>query len=259
MNVHDFARFIQIWIFPPGLILLLLFIGTLIGKRLRSAGQAVCIFSVVLLWVLSTPVIAQILINVLQDQYPTLTNVSSPHDHAAIVVLGSGIENAKEYESKHALSAISLSRLLYGAYLHNKLHAPIIVSGGNRDRNAHTEANLMGDLLHSQFSITPLAREERSRNTGEESRLLLPVVKAKDLKALYLVTNAWHMPRSIFAFQQSSKRLGIDMTIIPAPMGYIQLISDDQKANYLPSIRALNASVYALHEYVGLLWYRMTL
>lgn len=257
MTLYNFSHFMQIWLFPPGLILLLMLISFFLLRLNNKMGKRVMIFAFLSFWFLSTPFITQLLINGLQNQYSPLqfTAYNSPREHSAIVVLGSGIENAKEYEHKHTISDRTLSRLRYTAYLHTKTHLPIIVSGGNRDNCAHTEADLMLAVLKEDYKIAAEWRENYSRNTADEGRFLLPILKQHGIKTIYLVTHAWHMPRSMYALNQAFKQEGI--RIVPAPMGYILLKSDDWFSNCLPTLTALNSSAFALHEYVGILWYRL--
>lgn len=258
MTLHNFSHFIQNWLFPPGLILLLMLCGYGLSFKWRRFGKAVMMFAFVLLWLVSTPFIAQQLIDGLQNQYAPLQieQAVTAANQTAIVVLGSGIENAVEYDNKHMLSEHTLSRLHYAAYLNTKTHLPIIVSGGNRDNKAYTEARLMREVLRDTYKITAPWQEDASQNTEEESRLLVPIAAAHGIHTIYLVTHAWHMPRSMYAFKRAFQPAGL--TVIPAPMGYLALKkSDNTLVNCLPALDALNASVYAIHEYIGLLWYRV--
>lgn len=257
MTLYNFSHFMQIWLFPPGLILLLMLIGFILTRRNSRIGKMVVIFAFLFFWLLSTPLVTQLLIDGLQNQYQPLqlNKHGLQKNNSAIVVLGSGIENAMEYENKHTVSDRTLSRLRYTAYLYTKTHLPIIVSGGNRDNRAYTEADLMLEVLREDYKIAAQLSENKSRNTGDEARFLLPVLKQHGINTIYLITHAWHMPRSMYAFNQIFNQENVK--IIPAPMGYILLKSDDWFSNILPSLNALNSSVFALHEYVGIIWYRL--
>lgn len=259
MNLYNLSHFLQIWAFPPGLILLLFLLGFILVAYERISGKIIILFSFALFWLFSTPIITQHLIDGLQNQYPPLAiekNLpATPIEHSAIVILGSGVENALEYPNKHTLSDKTLSRLQYAVYLHNKIHLPIIVSGGNRDKTASTEADLMQEVLTTLYHVPVILIENKSRNTRDEALLLAPLLKARNIHTIYLITHAWHMPRSMLAFKQAFDALGI--TIIPAPMGFVILQSGDRLSDYLPLVTALNTSVFALHEYVGILWYRL--
>jgi uncharacterized SAM-binding protein YcdF (DUF218 family) len=245
----------QIWVFPPGLILLLMLIGFLFTQMGSAFGKKLSVFAYIIFWLLSSPLGAQALIDGLQKNYLPLTAEHlGKSAQTQIVVLGSGIEASPEYAAKSTLSDKTLARVHYTAYLYKQIHAPILVSGGNRDYFGHSEADLMQSELQNSYATPVAASENTSRNTQEQSTLLVPILKANNVRRIYLVTNAWHMPRSLYVFKIAL--LNADLSIIPDPMGYIELKSKkDTYTNFLPSLNALNTSAIALHEYIGLAWY----
>ncbi len=246
----------QIWFFPPGLILILMLAGFILSWCKIPFGKILIGGAYILFWLFSSPLFAQFLINGLQTQYiPVQTTLPIDPTGTAIVVLGSGIERAPEYTSKDVVSEKTMERVNYAAYLNKQTHLPIIVSGGNRDNIARSEAVLMREMLEESYGINVKALEPHSTSTEEQGQLMVPVLKANNIHTVYLVTNAWHMPRSIYAFQNAFQ--GQDLTVIAAPMGFIDLKADSFIINLLPSINALKTSVYALHEYIGITWYHL--
>ena len=241
--------------FPPGLNILLIVLGTCFYFYWRALGRTLQIGGILILWLLATPVITQRLVDGLQNKYGPLamSELQVKRAQSAIVILGAGIDNAREYKNKHVLSAMTFKRLHYAAHLYSRSQLPIIVSGGNKDNGADTEASLMSETLSESYHIKTQALENKSRNTGEEAKYLVSVLAQNNIKRIYLVTHAWHMPRSMYAFSKVFASLNV--SVLPAPTGYIYLLSEDKLANYLPSLKALDASAYALHEYVGLTWY----
>lgn len=253
MSILSFSHYIEPWILPPGFNLLLIFFGWVVGCFCLRTGKLFVILGILSLWSLSLPFVAYNLINELQDQYSLLSEqiINTPQPHTAIVVLGGGDTIAAEYGYKQAPSDVTMQRLNYAVYLHKKMHLPIIVSGGKENGAIKSEAALMADYLKQQFNITADFIEDKSRNTAEESKYILPILKKGQFKKIILVTNAWHMPRSMSIF----KRAGIN--IIPAPMGYYVYGPDYSVLSFLPNMAALNASSIAFHEYIGLVWYRI--
>lgn len=251
MLLHNFSHFMQIWFLPPGLFLaLMLFSFLLIWKGYKKIGKKLFSFTYILFWLFCTPLFAQAFIDGLQKQYPPLEFEKKVKiSNSAIVVLGSGVEQAFEFPEQYRVTDITLSRLHYAAYLHNKLQVPMIVSGGNHTNTAITEAEAMRTILQKDYNISVPIIEKESRNTLEESKLLAPIIKKNNIQTIYLVTHAWHMPRSILAFKSAN------ITVIPAPMGFISLKSESTLINLLPSLNALNTCAFALHEYIGIVWY----
>jgi uncharacterized SAM-binding protein YcdF (DUF218 family) len=255
IDLYSLSHFLQVWIFPPGVILLLLLLILLLNKRYPFFTRSLLLVTIVLFWLVSTPFIAQQLVNYLQNQYSPLNAEAKLLDpkHSAIVVLGAGVETGLEYSTKSTVSEKTLSRLNYAVYLHQQLGLPMIVSGGNRKHATFTEGKEMRQVLNQYYHAPVIFEETKSRTTREESEYLQLPLKQHGITTIYLVTNAWHMPRSMYIFTKNLTAQGIK--IIPAPMGYVSLGLEDALLNWLPLLNALNVSVMALHEYVGLIWY----
>lgn len=255
MSLYSFSHFLTVWIFPPGLILIILCSGLLIGYRFLRLGKALILTATVLLWALSTPMLSQHLIDGLQNQYVSLEkNASATQPSAtAIVVLGAGTANNNDVA--HSVAEKGLARLHYAADLYQYRRVPIIVSGGNKNSFGMTEAQAMHVVLKKFFLIEEVFTEDKSKNTREEGDLLWPLLKQQKIDSIYLVTHAWHMPRSMQVLSQAFK--GHNIRIIPAPMGYVLLKSNQWLVNFYPTINALNTSIFALHEYVGMMWYQL--
>src|SRR3990167_2925301 len=243
MTLYWISQFLQTCLFPPGINILLGFIGVIFWQRIL--GKSLIIIALASLWLLSTPIFSAILIDRLQNQYPVLRlnklNLCN-NTHEAIVILGGVHDKSPVYPNNYVVSEATLSRLQYAAYLYQRMPLPIIVSGGGAD---YTEAALMIEILKEQFKTPVQLKEDKSINTADEAKFLAPLLKKHKINTIYLVTHAWHMPRSVYAF----KNRGIH--VIPAPMGYI--IQDSY--SWLPSLRALNTTALALHEYIGMVWY----
>jgi uncharacterized SAM-binding protein YcdF (DUF218 family) len=255
MSIETLAHFIEDWFFPPRIFFLGLLFGLgLIYGGYRRKGKRLLAGIVIITWFVSTPLIAQALIDGLQKQFPPLTppyTLAQENKPAAIVVLGSGVDTSKEYPEKDIPSTLTLSRLNYAVYLYKQTHLPFILSGGNSASTGRTEATIMAETLAENYGVTttPIL-EQASHNTQQQGRQLKEVLQKQNIHAIYLVTNVWHMRRSLYTFQKSFA--GKDISITPAPMGYIFLKSDSLFINLLPSLKALAASSLALHEYIGM-------
>lgn len=256
MSFYYFSHLLQPWILPPGFNLLIIIIGIVVLRFYsRRAGKNIIIFSLATLWLFSTPVVAQLLIDQLQNQYPPLQVSQISHKvPSAIIVLGGGHEVSPETESGYTLSNATEERIHYAAYLYHKTKLPIITSGGRINKRSPSEAELMRHDMKYYFHIRVAWTENNSRNTRDEGNLMVPILKKQAIKVAYLVTNAWHMPRAIYSFRNSLKKTKIK--IIAAPMGYITP-ANKGILNYLPSNSALNGSATAMHEYIGILAYHL--
>lgn len=246
---------IQAIILPPGLIIFLFILGFWCLKRRQHLAMALIATALATLWLLSTPIIAQYFIDRLQNQYP-LVPIKPHPEAAALIVLGGGAYKAPEYGQAYRISRSTANRLRYAAHLHDTMGIPIIVSGGQVETgHLLTEASLMQQALYDDHAIPILDKEDKSITTLDEATFVRPLLTKHGIHTIYLVTNAWHMPRAMHAFQAYLHPLGI--TVIAAPMGYISLLKQERLLNYLPLMAALNTSTQALHEWIGQLVYRV--
>ncbi|MEJ2453420.1 MAG: YdcF family protein [Candidatus Thiodiazotropha sp.] len=245
------TRLIEALILPPGGPLLLGLVGLLMVRI--SWGRRLLALSIILLFILCLPVTADLLYRSLESE-PVLTSERIVSDRPqAIVVLGGGRDlNAPEY-SGDTVSMRSLVRLRYAAKLSRETGLPIIPSAGNPGAIGEAGAVIARDLLQNEYHVPVLAIERRSNTTWENARYTAQLMKQHDIERIILVTDAGHMTRSLYAF----RRNGIKPT--PAPTNFLSVVTQEVSPieRYLPSARALNQSSDALHEFIGLLWYRL--
>lgn len=242
------TQLIDSLLLPPGGLILLAFIGLLLW-RLRL-GRRLFVFALLLIWLFSLPVTARLLMAGL-ERTPALSEARIEQtDAEAIVVLGAGrYLKAPEY-GEDSVSRNTLFRLRYAAWLAKRSGLPVIPSGGIPLIAGASEARINGDLLRDEFGVRVDQIEQRSRNTWENARYTAQLMKKLGIERILLVTDAAHMPRALYAFEHN----GIQS--IPAPTGFVNI--PDQEYSWLdtlPSANAMADSAYALHEYLGLLWY----
>jgi uncharacterized SAM-binding protein YcdF (DUF218 family) len=94
--------------------------------------------------------------------------------------------------------------------------------------------------------------EDRSHSTYENALYAAQLLRSRNVHRVVLVTEAYHMLRGVQCF----RRQGID--VIPAPCFYRYLHFTGTWREFLPSAGAMHDNDEALHEWIGLLWYRMS-
>ena len=238
-------------ILPPGGLILLGLLGLFLGCR-RFLGGFLVVLALAGLYLLSTPFIAnQLMAGV--ETYPALSDDQIRDSRAeAIVVLGGGrYSDAPEYGGD-TVSGLLLTRLRYAAWLSRRSGLPVIPSGGNAQDEGPAEAAMSRQVLEQEFGVRVIGTEEKSRTTWENAYLTKELLDGLGIEGVFLVTHAMHMPRAI----EVMERAGV--TAIPAPTRFFHK-DDDKEAlsDWLPSARAMQYSYYALHEYLGRLWYRV--
>ncbi len=242
---------IESLIFPPGLILFLLVAGMLLLNKKPVLGKSALWFGLILLYLLSTPLISRHLINQLEI-YPALdSNKIGDSGAGVIVILASKRnKNAKEYGGD-TVGKDTLIRCRYGAFLQRRTGLPILVSGGSAlDKVGKSLAQVMAELLKEDFKAGEVWLEDKSKTTGENALFSQKLLEQKNVDTVYLVTQAWHMPRAIVAFEKTG------LKVIPAPTAF-EGEKSFKTMDLLPSANAINVTRLALHEMVGAIWYRV--
>lgn len=247
------AKLIGDFLLPPGNIILLLLLALLLRKRFARAANALFAFALTLLLVLSMPLVADALCRPLEGNYPPLPPERVADLQAeAIVVLAGGWRRAPEYGGE-SINTYSLQRLTYGVWLHRQNALPLALSGGRvYGRARAAEAELMAQVLEQDFALQPRWVEADSRNTAENARNTVALLRQSGVQRIVLVTHAFHMARAVPEFEAQG------MEVIPAPMGF--LAGTEYRFRWhllLPSAGALQRSYLGLHESLGRLWYRL--
>ena len=236
--------------FPPGLFILLAILCALLAfKGKKRAAVVVAIANAFLLYALSIPLIAGLLALPLENKYPPLF---AKEDARAIVVLGGGyVEMSPEY-GLGALSMDSEKRAIYGMELSRAYDLPLIFSGGAAydSKQPGTAAEAAGRLWRTLgVDRDRITLETKSLDTKGNAR---EVAGVTGNGPFILVTTAMHMPRSVLAFEKAGLR------VYAAPTDYRAKRTPITLSDFFPDASALEVSRFALHEYVGLLYYRLT-
>lgn len=251
------SKFLPLFIFPLGLIALLLILALL----WRRGRKIAIILALIVLWLGSSRYVAYALVRSLESRYPAPTGDLRAD---AIVVLGGGTRGSDPPRPMTEVNEAG-DRLLYGARLYHDGAAPVIlVTGGSIEwltpEGISPEANDMSALM--EMLGTPpesLWLEARSRNTYENALYSREMLAEEGMNDILLVTSAMHMPRSVPLFEAQ----GLQVT--PAPTDF--LVSDAEwrhlwrggptatLINLLPNVEYLTYTTRALKEYIGLAVY----
>jgi uncharacterized SAM-binding protein YcdF (DUF218 family) len=245
------TRLIEAILLPPGGLIFLGLIGLLL-VRLKT-GRRLLALSLLTLWLLSLPVVADLLLLGLERVPPVTDAQIETEQPEAIVVLGGGRNlDTPEYHGD-TVSLRTLARLRYAARLARQTGLPVIPSGGNPGAIGTPEAKLARDILQTEFSVQVSEIESHSDTTWENARYTAQLLKTQGISRILLVTDAAHMPRALYAFRRNGLRP------LPAPTNFMSISGEEISPleRYLPSRNAVWETSYAIHEYLGWLWYRM--
>ncbi len=232
---------------PPTIFIVLGLLGSLIALVWRRTGIALALASSLCLYVAATPAMSSYLLHRVEFEIPGNADLGAAQ---AIVVLGGDVRSGNGSDIPDALGPLSLERVVLAAAAYRRLHLPVAVSGG-RVGNAHTsEGALMKAALEADFAVPVAWNEDRSRTTWENALYTARLLQPAKLTTVVLVTQAWHLPRALWAFE----RAGIQALPWPAPRTVLRLGAVD---DFLPNISGLHDTFYALHEIIGGLYYRL--
>jgi uncharacterized SAM-binding protein YcdF (DUF218 family) len=242
------TNIISAFMLPPLNLLLVAVVGILLWHKRPRIARILLGTSIALLWLLSTPYFADMLLHQLEGE-PIVVDTQKPLADAIVVLGGGTYFHAPEYGGD-TVSEASLLRIRYAAKLYRETGKPILVTGGKPLGNTLSEAQQMQQVLEQEFKVPVQWAEGGSDNTLENARLSYPILKAAGIKRIYLITHAWHMPRSVLAFQNAG------FEVISAPTAYSTRYQTDLLA-FIPNAGALHDSKIYMHEMIGLLWYRL--
>jgi len=223
---------------PPAGPLLLALVGILMVRRSPRGGRAVALIGIVSLLLLSTPIVASLLIRGLDRS--TVFDIARASSAQAIVILGGGTrEYAPEFGGV-TLNTLTLERVRYGARIARATGLPVLVSGG-AVRPGPTEAFLMRSALIQEYGVPVRWMETRSRNTHENAVESAHILKANGIVRVILVAHSFDVRRAGAEFAAQG------ITIIPAAT-HIPSPAPNQVSDFWPSPAGLQDSYYALYE-----------
>lgn len=236
---------------PPAFQFLLVFLGLALWRVYRPLAWLCFITSFSSLFLLSVPAVSSELYKTLEI-YPAVTpqewGEANHGEDTVIVVLGGGRdENAYEYGGE-TIHQDALLRVRYGAKVADLTGLPILVSGGSVYGRGKPEAELLADVF-KEFGYDKVLMERSSKNTWENAKYTADLIDRLGFKRVILVTQAWHMRRSVYCFEE----FGVE--VIPAPTKFLSSVPIGRE--YVPVATALRGSSAAIKEWLGMLVYSL--
>jgi len=247
MNPGELKPILAAMVLPPTGALLLAVVGALLMMaHRRRIGLLISAGSILALWLLSCQGFAMWTAARL---LPTVVPVSADQLHAvqAIVVLGGGVlREAPEYGEAQP-SGFTYGRLRYAAKLARATGKPLAFAGGIGWASAASEfpaeAEVAARALQQDWGLPLRWSDSRSRDTQENAHEMRRLLTGIDRIAL--VTDAWHMPRSVRAFEAAG------FTVIAAPTGFPSATTRPL-LQWMPSAEGLTLSRQVVREWMGL-------
>jgi uncharacterized SAM-binding protein YcdF (DUF218 family) len=239
------------FVVPPGVfVLLLIALGThRLFVRKRRSGLA-GIFLGLLLWAACTGPLSNSLMENLESRHPIPKTVEGD----VIVLLGGGvIDGVPDLSGSGAPTGHMYPRIVTAVRLQKRLGLPVIVSGGKIREDATPEAVIVKRfLVDLGVEERRIILEDRSRDTFENAAFTREICGRHAFGRPILLTSAHHMTRSVETFRKAG------LNVAPFPTNFHSLGHRPHNPwSYLPSADSLWVTSAALHEYLGLLFYRI--
>lgn len=263
--VFFLSKTLDQFLLPPGLFVVL---GALLAIGCFRVGRRrlgwLTVVSVSLLWLLSIEPTSRLLLRPLEgwaagaehaaivDASGALEEGDGSHGGAtaveAIVVLGGGtVFPAGNADGE--LTSTPIARAVRGLELHRATGLPLVYSGGTVFERGRAEAEIGRQFFRTHgVSAGSIRAESESRNTWENAR---NVAMEFGYRRVYLVTSGYHLRRATYSFEAQ----GIE--VVPVASDYMASRLPYLFVSFLPDHHELYKSGRALHEYLGLLYYRL--
>lgn len=246
-----FKKIVTPFLLPPGLLILLLFGWGAWCARRKARSAALGVFGIgIFIWILSVTPTVDLLMSGLESDYPI------PKDfHADVIIMlgGAVYPEVPDLSGKGAPGRGTMTRLVTAARLYRRLGVPIIVSGGNVFGQGASVADLAQRFL-VDLGVPPahILIEDHSRDTYENALLSKLICDRYGFRNPLVVTTGFHLKRALLSFE------AVGMKVTPFPCGLTTYPGKEYHwYHWLPKAGSLSATSAALHEWLGLLYYRI--
>ncbi len=209
-------------------------------RRCGIAGLAIC-------YLLATPLGSTAVFDAVAVDGPSPCTIQPE----AIVVLSGGADDLAPV-GYSALTLASLRRTMHGVavWRNHGSNLPLVLSGGTRS-GGRPESLRMATLARDLGVPARFIRSEDRSGTTWENAFFTAALQPAVPRRVWLVTSAIHMHRSRYAMELA----GFKVCIAPAGTGLEPHLPWYQQL--LPDSGSLQRSEAAIHELIGMAWYRI--
>jgi uncharacterized SAM-binding protein YcdF (DUF218 family) len=228
---------------PSNFCLAIAILGCLLWliPRTRRIGTFAVATSAAMLLIFSSGKTAAWLLSPLEYAYPRIPD--GPLQPGAIVVLAGYAADDRDMPLSSRPNGSTLFRVAEAVDLWRRCQdCTVAVTGFD------PTVKVMGELLVALGIPASQLHLDNQANTTADSAVNMRALLND--KRIYLVTSAGHMTRSLGVFVKQG------LNPIPAPTDF-QLPKRVAQADWRPTPFHLNCSDTAVHEYVGIWWYRL--
>jgi len=240
---------------PGNLLLLALVVGSILTFTNGTKGRGVLLLRMTTLFALIVAVfpIGRPMTLALENRFPVMRELPAQVD--GIIVLGGVVDEVVSRSRGQISIGGGIERLFALADLSKKYPDAkrVFTSGSGKLLTQNIkEADVVGPLLTALgLDVDRVLFEGASRNTYKNAVLTHEMVAPGPAETWILITSAFHMPRAIGVFRQA----GWPIVAYPVHYKYRGDEGFQLKFNLRGGLNELSA---AIHEWLGLVFYRLT-
>ena len=239
-------KFISFFVHPFGIVFTLFALGLIfLYIKKEKFSKVFLSLSFFLLFLFSYPPFANYLVENLENQYP---KYDYKEDVKYIHVLGAGHNTDKMQPTSSHLGNAGTKRVLEGVIIHKRILNSKIIFTGHAGKSDTSNA-----VMNSRLALALGVKKENiiinknPKDTKEEALFTKTLVGDK---SFVLVTSATHMPRSMMLFRAEG------LNPVAAPTSFYK---NEFKGYFrAPSSLSFYISTMAVHEYIGILWAKIS-
>lgn len=236
----------------------LIFVGIagaiLLGTRFARLGRRLMVVSLLSFAICGFSPLGSWLLFPLESRFPAWDAARGAPD--GIVVLGGSIDADVSAARGVAVVRGAADRIVAAAALARQYpDARVVFTGGSSNliENDPREADYAAEIFERLgVRRERLTIERRSRNTEENAEFTKAIAAPKNGERWLLVTSAYHMPRSVGLFRKAG------FAVEPYPVDWRVGSRADLLRFSAIAIEGLQRTGLAVHEWIGLLAYRLT-
>lgn len=230
-------------------ILILMALGLILiiqpAKKLRfKLGKCALFLGMCILFLLSIEPVSNLLIYCLECQHK-LPSDEVLSDLDIVVILGGGANISGGFREHSEARGLTYARLFNGVRIYKRSGARTLALCGGSSEVMKTLARELG------VQESKIITETRSGTTMENATELAKLLPPTEQRRIGLVTSALHMLRS----EKTLKKQFPNDTIVPIPVNYIYSPDWYYLKGFVPSTNTLLKSNYAIHEWIGIVYY----
>ncbi len=225
------------------------------GRKRRGVrlGWYLLLAATIGFYLLGSDYVSNALLYTLESRYRP-SNLQDANDIDAVVVLAGGALPASDFRPQGELLGITYARVAGGVAAFKKSGAELLVmSGGSASRGDEPASEVMKRFaIEMAVPADKIVAQTVSRTTAEDAAEVAKLLPGRG-RRIGLATSALHMRRAERIFEA----VFVNDEIVPIPVNYLYSPPRRKFKALLPSAAAIRLNSMVIHEYTGLLWYKL--